>query len=60
MTTIKQLKKGDYFKLRENGRVYVRGDYNRSIKKYEYYDYDDICNFHVCKGTKIVITDFEF
>lgn len=59
-TTIKDLKVGDFFKLTENGRVYVRDSYNRSTKKYEYYDFDDINRWHECKGTKQVITDFEF
>lgn len=59
-TTIKDLKVGDYFKLTPNGRVYVRDTYNRSTKKYEYYDYDDVNRFHECKGTKLVIIDFEF
>lgn len=57
--TIKDLKVGDYFKLKENGRVYVRGSYNRSTKKYEYYDFDDVNRFHDCKGSKQVIIDFE-
>lgn len=58
-TTIKDLKIGDYFKLKANGRVYVRGSYNRSTKKYEYYDFDDVNRFHECKGTKEVITDLD-
>lgn len=45
-TTIKDLKVGDYFKLTPNGRVYVRDTYNRSSKKYEYYDFDDVCHWH--------------
>lgn len=58
--TIKDLKVGDYFKLTVNGRVYVRATYNRSTKKYEYYDFDDVNHWHDCKGTKKVITDFHF
>ena len=58
--TIKDLKVGDYFKLKENGRVYVRDSYIRSTKKYGYYDFDDVNRWHECKGTKQVITDFEF
>lgn len=60
MTTLKELKKGDYFKLKPNGRVYVRSDYDRSTKKYEYYDFDDVNIWHQTKGSKEVITDFEF
>lgn len=58
-TTIKSLKVGDYFKLKPNGRVYVRGTYNRSTKKYEYYDFDDVNRFHECHGSKVVITDLD-
>lgn len=59
-TTIKDLKVGDYFTLKPNGRVYVRDTYNRSTKKYEYYDFDDANRWHECKGNKKVLTDFEF
>lgn len=58
-TTIKDLKVGDYFKLKPNGRVYVRDSYNRSTKKYEYYDFHDVNCLHECKGTKEVITDLD-
>lgn len=58
-TTIKDLKVGDYFKFKANGRVYVRGSYNRSTKKFEYYDFDDVNRFHECNGTKAVITDLD-
>lgn len=54
-TTIKELKVGDYFKLKENGRVYVRDTYNRSTRKYEYYDFNDVNRWLECKGTKEVI-----
>lgn len=57
-TSIKELKVGDYFKLTPNGRVYVRDTYNRSSKKYGYYDFDDVNRWHECKGSKMVIIDF--
>jgi len=55
---IKDLKVGEYFKLKPNGRIYVRGEYNRSIMRYEYYDYDDVNNYHVTHGNRKVITEF--
>lgn len=58
--TIKGLKVGEYFKLHPNGRVYVRGEYNRSSKRYEYCDFDDVNRWHEAKRDKPVITDFEF
>jgi len=57
---IKDLKIGEYFKLKTNGRVYVRGEYERSSKRYSYYDFDDVNREHFAKGDKEVITDFEF
>lgn len=59
-TIINKLKKGDFFKLSLNGRVYVRDDYNRMTRKYEYHDFDDANRWHECKGTKQVIIDFVF
>jgi hypothetical protein len=58
--TIRELKRGDYFKLKENGKVYVRGDYDRGSKKYSYSDFFDMMNEHFAKGSKPVIVDFEF
>lgn len=60
ITTINKLKKGDFFKLTPNGRVYVRDEYNRMTRKYEYIDFDDANRWHECKGTKKVIIDFYF
>lgn len=57
---ISELKKGDFFKLSENGCVYVRGSYDRSLKKYECYKYDDVNSFRCFKGCKEVIVDFIF
>lgn len=60
MKTIKDLKKGDYFKVKENGSVLVRGDYDRSTKKYSAYYFDDVCKERFFKPTQNVIVDFEF
>lgn len=55
-TTIKQVKKGDYFRLRddENAPIWVRSEYNRSTKKYECYKYEDVNHFLECKGERKV------
>ena len=58
--TLREVKIGEFFRLRTNGKVYVRDEYNRSEKRFEYYDFDDICNFHLAKGEKKVITGFTF
>ena len=57
---IKELKKGDFFKISENGCVYVRGDYVRDVKKYECYKFNDINSFRQFKGDQEIITDFIF
>lgn len=60
-TTISKLKKGDLFtfKLVDSDWIpehlmYVRGDYNRSTKKYEYYKYSDVNHFGEAKRDRIV------
>lgn len=58
-TTINKLKKGDFFKLTPNGRVYVRGEYNRMTRNYEYNDFDDANRWHECKGRKVVFIDLD-
>lgn len=57
--TIKDLKIGDYFKLKPNGRVYVRGEYSRPIKRYSYYDFNDVNSEHFTRGEREVITDLD-
>lgn len=64
--TIKELKKGDFFTLRDYGeypdenRVYVRGEYERSEKKYSCTKYSDWCAETFKKGTTKVYTGFTF
>ena len=52
MKTIKQLKVGDFFRLRPNGKVYVRGEYERSMKRYSYYDFNDVTTNIFAVGIK--------
>lgn len=70
-TLLKNVKKGDYFtltdkvKFNEDGEVlskyvYVRSDYERDIKKYEVYKFDDVNDFRYLKGDRIVYVDFFF
>lgn len=59
---LKQVKKGEVFKFRpsETAKVYVRDDYDRETKKYEYYNFFNIGEWNMRKGTCIVYVDFEF
>ena len=64
-TIVGLLKKGDLFTLNpieepKEKQVWVRGDYNRSTKRYECYKFYDINHFHDFAGTKNVYTDFYF
>lgn len=57
---LRKVKQGDFFKLSENGKVYVRGYFERSCKRYEVYLFDDISHERFIKGSRIVIVDFEW
>lgn len=64
-TLVSQLKKGEYFTLYEYGEplsrsVYVRGDYDRSSKRYICHKFDDFNSTHLLKGDRVVYTDFVF
>lgn len=56
---IRKVKQGDFFKLSENGKVYVRGYYERSCKRYEAYLYDDVNHESFFKGSRIVLIDLD-
>ena len=63
--TVKDLKRGDFFTVKpiENPtekQVYIRGDYDRSTKKYTCTRFDDICTTRDFPGSKTVFTDFTF
>ena len=62
---LKELKKGDFFTLKEieypeDRQVWVRGDYERSEKKYSCYKFWDTNHESFKKGTTKVWTDFTF
>lgn len=62
---IKDLKIGEYFTLKsiENPtekQVFIRGEYDRTEKKYECGRFDDISYTHYLSGKTEVYTDFTF
>lgn len=68
-TTIKDLKVGEYFTLKEyddtvnevpEKLVWIRGEYERSEKKYSCTKFVDFCHENFFKGTKVVYTDIYF
>lgn len=65
MKQLKDLKNGELFTLKPiafplERQVFMRGEYDRSAKRYECGRYDDICYSRLLKDTTIVYTDFVF
>lgn len=62
---IRDLKKGAYFTKKEiaeprESQVWIRGDYDRSEKRYECRRFDDANTFCTIAGDREVFTDFVF
>lgn len=59
---LKDVKKGEFFRTtnNENGIVYVKGDYDRSDKKYSCYAWKDYNKEIFVKGNKNVFVDFTY
>ena len=58
---IKQVKKGDFIKRKSDSlKVYIKGDYDRSLKGFWITDYFDISHSMILKSNKIVFNDFIF
>lgn len=64
---LRELKKGDFFtfkdykgaEIKSYQRVYIRGDYDRSTKRYEVVCFQN-CVTRLIRGDKEVFTDFIF
>lgn len=64
-TTLKNLKRGEWFTLKEieyptENQVFIKGDYERSNKKYSCGKFSDISYERFIKGSTTVYTDFIF
>ena len=58
---LKEVKAGEYIKLAADGKtVYVRGDYERTERKYSVTKFDDHCAERFIKGDKVVFIGFDF
>lgn len=62
---LRELKKGDYFTLRKieypkENQVYIKGDYDRSDKKYCCTKFSDICSCRSLKPNTEIYVDFIF
>ena len=63
--TVKELKMGELFTLKPiaeptESQVYIRGEYDRSEKKYDCGKFSDISYSRLLKGNTQVYTDFTF
>lgn len=63
--TVKDLKIGEYFTLKPineptEKQVYIRGEYDRTEKKYECGKFSDISYTRYLNGNTVVYTDFTF
>lgn len=65
MKRLKDLKRGEYFTLKpitnpSEYQVCIKGDYDRSVKKYDCSCFHDISLNRYIDGNRIVYTDFTF
>lgn len=62
---LKDLKRGEYFTLKpieepKENQVYIRGEYDRTEKKFECGKFSDISYTRYIDGNREVYTDFTF
>lgn len=65
MAKIKDLKVGDFFTIKpiaepKESQVYIRGEYDRSLRKYSCGKFDDISVCRNFPGEREVYTEFIF
>ena len=57
---LSKVKKGEVFRYKPNGPVWVREDYDRTTKKYIVTKWDDTCHYSHKAGTTEVLVGFIF
>ena len=58
--TLAQLPKGEFIRLGNSQTVYVKGDYDRTSRKYELTRFDDISRTTFKRGDTFVTAGFSF
>lgn len=59
VATVRDFQQGDFLKVKGSNKVYIRGAYDRSLKKYHLVDTTDVCgNGRMVKGTMIAHDNF--
>lgn len=58
-TELKNVKRDEFFRLAnsENAPLWMRGEYDRSRKKYECYKFDDINHWVDFRGVRLVFVE---
>ena len=59
-TTIRAVKPNDFFQLSPDGPVWIRGDFDRAVKKFWCSKVEDINAGRFMKGDKIVYDGFTY
>jgi hypothetical protein len=62
---LKELKKGEFFTLKPiaeptENQVFIKGDYDRSLKKYECQKFGNINSWKYLKSDTEIFTEFTF
>ena len=63
--TVKELKRGEYFTLKpiaypKDSQVYIRGEYDKSMQKFECGKFSDISESRYLRGDLEIFVDFVF
>lgn len=58
-TELKNVKREEFFRLAdsESAPLWIRGEYDRSSKKYECYKYDDVSHWAEFRGTRLAFVE---
>ena len=57
---LSKVKKGEVFRYKPNGPVWVREEYDRSTRKYLVTKWEDACHTSLKSGTTEVLVGFTF
>lgn len=58
--TVAAVKRGEYVRLTPSGPVWIRGEYDRGLKRYSLQAFDDVGRVITRKGDCLVWAGFEF
>jgi hypothetical protein len=59
-TTFSKIKKGEYFRFPNKSKVYIYNGKPLKDGTFEYYDFDDVNNYHWTKTDRAIEIDFDF